>query len=139
MKYVYESNNREPLPSGWDWAANSLRIAFPPPLIRGTCAGPPAPIAAIGEARRARRRQITEARANKKVCPDRAIHDKPPEVTKEKSNSMEIDTPPNAPNVKGTGKSIPPAPTNSWMLSKDAKNENAKGKAKEQYISNKAL
>ena len=137
MKYSYESNNREPLPIGWDWAANSLHIAFPPPLIRGMRTGPPAPITTIGEACRARRQRILEARANKEVCQRRAIQDKTPGLTKEKSNTMEIDTPPKAPNVKGTGKSIPPAPTNSWTLSKDAKNGNVTGKAKEQYISKK--
>ena len=88
MKYVYESNNREPLPIGWDWAANSLHIAFPPPLIRGTCAGPPTPITAIGEARKARRQRILEARAGKEVCPGRAIQEKTPAVTKKKSNTM---------------------------------------------------
>ena len=41
LKYCYERNNREPFPIGWDWAANSLQKAFPPPLIRGTRAGPP--------------------------------------------------------------------------------------------------
>ena len=50
---------------------------------------------------------------------------------------MEIDTPSKAPNVKGTGKSIPKAPTTSLTLSQDAKNGNTKGKAKEHYISKK--
>ena len=137
MKYSYESNNREPLPIGWDWAANSLRIAFPPPLIHGTCTGPPTPITTIGEARKARRQRILEARARKEVCPDRAIQDKTPEITKGESNTMEIDIPSKAPNVKGTGKSIPQAPANSLMISQDAKNGNMKGKAKGQYISKK--
>ena len=64
MKYSYESNNREPLPISWDWAANPLHIAFPPPLIRGARTGPPTPITTIGEARKARRQRILEARAS---------------------------------------------------------------------------
>ena len=90
LKYCYESNNREPLPTGWDWAANSLQKAFPPPLIRGTRTGPPTLITTIGEARKARRQQISEARARKEVCPVRAVQDKTPEIAKGEVNTMEM-------------------------------------------------
>ena len=133
----YESNNREPLPIGWDWAANSLRIALPPPLIRGMRTGPPTPITTIGEARKARRQRILEARARKHELPGHAIQDKTPEVTKENSNAMDIDPQPEAPNVKGTVPNIPKASANSLALSPGVKNGNVKGQAKEQYLAQK--
>ena len=83
MKYVYESNNREPRPSGRDWAANSLRIAFPPPLIRGMCAGAPTPITTVGGTRKVQQRRISVARMRKEVLPGRATEDSKPEVAKE--------------------------------------------------------
>ena len=139
MKYVYESNNREPLPVGWDWATNSLRIAFPPPLIRGMRTGPPTPITAIGEARKARRRRILEARASKEVLPGHVIQDKIPEVTKENSNAMENDPQSKAPNVKGAAPNISNTSANSAALSPGVKNGNAEGKAKEQVMSQKGM
>ena len=138
MNYVYESNNREPLPVGWDWAANSLRIAFPPPLIRGTRAGPPTPITTIGEARKARRQQILEARASTEVCPVRAVQDKTPEIAKGEVNTMEIVTPSTTPNVKGTGKSVPQTKANTPIASQDAKNANPKAKFLGQYFTKKS-
>ena len=50
---------------------------------------------------------------------------------------MEIDIPSRTPNVKGTGKSAPQTSAYSLMLLQDAKNENSKGKAKDQYVSKK--
>ena len=53
------------------------------------------------------------------------------------SNTMEIDIPSKAPNVKGAGQSIPQVPADSFTLSPDAKNGNTKRKAKDQYVSKK--
>ena len=139
MKYVYESNNREPLPTGWDWAANSLRIAFPPPLIRGMCAGSPTQIATVGEARKARRQRISEARASKQVLQGHAIKDKKPEVIKENTNAMEIDTQPQAPDAKGTAPNISKDSAGSLAFSPGAKNETAKGQSEEQYLPQKGV
>ena len=127
MKYVYESSNREPLPTGWDWAANSLHIAFPPPLIRGMCTGPPTPITTVGEARRARRQRILEARGSKQELQGHVIKDKKPEVAKENSNAMEIDTQPKAPNAKGKVPNIPKDSAGSSASPPGAKNETAEG------------
>ena len=109
-------------------------MAFPPPLIRGTCTGPPAPITTIGEARKARRQQILEARASKEVCPVRAIQDKTPEITKGEMNTMEIVTPSTAPNDKGTGNSVPQTQANTAILSQDAQKGNSKGEFLGRYF-----
>ena len=106
----YESNNREPLPTGWDWAANSLKKAFPPPLIRGTSTGTPTPITTIGEARKTRRQQFSEARAREEVCPVHAARDTTQETSKGEVNTLANVTPSTTPNVQGTEKSAPSAP-----------------------------
>ena len=139
MKFAYESNNREPLPIGWDWAANSLRIAFPPPLIRGMRTGSPTQIATVGEARKARRQRILEARASKQVLQGHVIKDKKPEVIKENSNAMEIGAQPKAPNAKGKAPNISKDSAGSLALSPGAKNETAKGQSKEQYLPQKGV
>ena len=126
------------MPIGWDWAANSLQKAFPPPLIRGTRTGPPAPITTIGEARKARRQQSLEARASKEVCPVRAVQDKTQDISKGKVNTMEIVTPSATPNVKGTGKSVPQTKANMPIASRDAKNANPKAKFLGQYFTEKS-
>ena len=47
---------------------------------------------------------------------------------------MEIDTQPQAPNVKGTAPNSSKDPAGSLALSPGAKNETAKGQSKEQYL-----
>ena len=76
VKYCYASNNRQPLPKDWDRAANSSRMAFPPPLLRGNVTGPPTPITTIGEARKARRAKFLEERAREEVRKVKPIQDK---------------------------------------------------------------
>ena len=62
--YAYRSNERRPMPPGWDWAANTLHLAYPPVLIRGVPNGEPMPILTVDEARRQerQRRPMTNAR-----------------------------------------------------------------------------
>ena len=45
MRYI----NSYPLPTGWDWAAKSLDIQAPEPIIRGTRGGEPIVIRAISQ------------------------------------------------------------------------------------------
>ena len=45
MRYI----NNYPLPTGWDWAAKSLDIQAPEPIIRGTRGGEPIVIRAISQ------------------------------------------------------------------------------------------
>ena len=103
------------------------------------CAGSPTPIAAISEARKARRQRILEARASKQVLQGDVIKGEKPEVIKENSNAMEIDTQPQAPNAKGKAPNISKDSAGSLALSPGAENETAKGQPKEQYLSQKGV
>ena len=107
MKYCYDGNNREPLPKDWDWAANSLRMAFPPPLLRGNATGPPTPITTIGEARKARRAKFLEERAREEVRKVKPIQDKQMEPIKGEVNVVAKVIPSKTPIEKGKGKGVP--------------------------------
>ena len=109
MKYCYESNNRQPLPKDWDWAANSLRRAFPPPLLRGNATGPPTPITTIGEARKARRAKFLKERAREEACKVKPLQDKQMESIKGELNVVAEIMPAKAPLEKGKGKNVPPS------------------------------
>ena len=113
VKYCYERSNREPLPPGWDWAANSLQKASPPPLIRGTCTGPPTPITTIGEARNARRQHFLEARASEEACSVHAAQDTTQETSKGEVNTMAIVNPSSTTNVEGAEKGAPQTKANT--------------------------
>ena len=134
LKYSYESNNREPLPTGWDWAANSLRNAFPPPLIRGNRMGPPTEITTIGEARKARRQKFLGDRAREEVCPVRPVQGNTPETIKGEVNPVVNVTPSTTTNERGTGKSVPQTTANPPISSNGAKKANPKAKYLDQYF-----
>ena len=67
--YALLSNDRRQTPPGWDWAARTLHIAYPPLLIRGTQNGPPTPILTVDEARRQERLRRQRAMARPQVRP----------------------------------------------------------------------
>ena len=67
------------------------------------------------------------------------IKGKKPEVIKENSNAMEIDTQPQAPDAKGKAPNISKDSAGSLALSPGAKNETAKGQPKEQYLPQKGV
>ena len=49
--YLLRFNDRMPLPTGWDWAANSLEFAPPLAVVRGTFWGARIPIPTVTEAK----------------------------------------------------------------------------------------
>ena len=80
--YTLEGNDRQPLPAGWDWAANTLDFAFRPALIRGMQDGVPVPITTTAESRRRERQRMEAANARRRIRPPPAILGRP-------SNPME--------------------------------------------------
>ena len=49
IDYVPRINGSTPRPTGWDWAAQTLKFAAPRPLVRGTFLGAPRPIPAVAK------------------------------------------------------------------------------------------
>ena len=101
VKYCLESNNRQPLPKDWDWAAGSLRKAYPPALLRQNKDGPPDPILTVGEVRKARRMKFLEDRA-------REEQNQPMAIIEDEFNVAVKNMHAKAPLEKGKGKSVPP-------------------------------
>ena len=80
--YTLEGNDRQPLPAGWGWGANTLDFAFRPALIRGMQDGVPVPITTTAESRRRERQRMEAANARRRIRPPPAILGRP-------SNPME--------------------------------------------------
>ena len=123
IKYCLESNNRQPLPKDWDWAANSLPRAFPPPLIRGNKAGPPTQITTIGNARAARRENFLNERAREEKCEAQPIRNKSEETFPGKESTMKDVTTSNKSSGKGAGKGVPLSNAGKASLLPEAKDE----------------
>ena len=137
IKYCYESNNRQPLPKDWDWAANSLHKAFPPPLIRGNNVGPPTEITTIGEARLARREKFLKERAREELCDVQTIRNKSVEIIQGKESTMKDVITSNKSTGKGSGKGVPMSTVGTLRLFPEAIEEDWQVKDRDDHRDHK--